>query len=119
MGRLQLRQRVAAQQRDEVLGDKLAVALVCPGSHLSPHVIQPAREEGADCLPGWIDRAAALQFGDQTRSRDLRLPLRSGEGMPTASALAGLRITDIEDDGPMAGRAFAQMSFHGVFSLPK
>src|SRR5262245_32755153 len=32
--------------------------------------------------------------------------------MPTAPALAGLRIAHVDHDGPMAGRAFAEVAFH-------
>src|SRR6516164_11608349 len=52
-----------------------------------------------------IDRIAALQFGDQLGALDLRLALRALERMPAALALA-----PCDDDGPMAGRPFADVA---------
>src|SRR5262245_2087697 len=64
-----------------------------------------------------LDRTTVLQFGDQPRAFDLRLPLSAGEAMPTAPALAGHRIMTIEDDCPTAGRALTDMAAHYFFSL--
>src|SRR5262249_41798219 len=46
----------------------------------------------------------------------LCLALRSLERMPALLALAAGRIAHVDDDGPMAGRSFADMSLH--FLLP-
>src|SRR5262249_19881921 len=59
-----------------------------------------------------IDRGAALQLGDQLCASDLRLALRSGKAVPAALALSGLRIAHVDDDGPVAGRAFTDVALH-------
>src|SRR5262249_13000274 len=59
-----------------------------------------------------IDCGAGLRLGDQAGALDLRLPLVAGEAVPAAFALAGLRIAHVNDDGPMTGRAFADMALH-------
>jgi hypothetical protein len=75
-------------------------------------------EELPDRDPARLDRTTVLQFGDQPRAFDLRLPLRSLEAMPTALALAGLRIAHVNDDSPMTGRPFANVALHfDSFSL--
>jgi hypothetical protein len=67
--------------------------------------------------PARLDRTTVLQFGDQPRAFDRRLPLRSLEAVPAALALAGLRITHVDDDGPVAGRPLAKMPPHFESSL--
>src|SRR5262249_1437684 len=69
-------------------------------------------EELPDRDPARLDRTTVLQFGDQPRAFDLRLPLRSFEAVPAALALAGLRVAHVDDDGPMTGRAFADVAPH-------
>src|SRR5215831_2980054 len=69
-------------------------------------------EELPDRDPARLDRTTVLQFGDQPRAFDLRLPLRSLEAVPAALALAGLRVAHVDDDGPMTGRAFADVPPH-------
>src|SRR5262245_939641 len=61
-----------------------------------------------------VDSGAALRLRDQFGAPGLRLPLGPGEAMPTALARAGLRIAQVDDDGPMAGGAFTKMSFHDL-----
>ena len=42
----------------------------------------------------------------------LRLPLGPGERVPLALSLARLRVADSKHDGPVAGRAFANLTPH-------
>src|SRR6516225_12157344 len=58
-----------------------------------------------------IDRIAALQFGDQLGTGDLRLALRALERVPAAFTLA-LRVMSVNDDGPAARRTLANVAFH-------
>src|SRR5262249_7954791 len=106
VGRLQLRQREASQQRRDVLAAKLGVAFVRPGRHLALHVLDPALKENRDGHPRRIDAGAVLQFRDQARGLYLRLSLRARKAMPAAPTLAGLRISHVDDDGPVAWGAF-------------
>src|SRR5262249_25975687 len=69
-------------------------------------------EELPDRDPARLDRTTVLQFGDQPRAFDLRLPLRSLEAVPAALALAGLRVAHVDDDGPMTGRPCAKIPPH-------
>src|SRR5262249_14878669 len=73
-------------------------------------------EELPDRDPARLDRTTVLQFGDQPRAFDLRLPLRSLEAVPAAFAFAGLRITHVNDDGPVAGRPLSNGPF---ISIPR
>src|SRR5262245_65926078 len=82
------------------------------GRDVARHVLDPAVEEGGDRQPGWLDGSAALQFCEQPSNLYLRLALRASEAMPAALALPSLRITHVDDDGPMAGRALADMALH-------
>src|ERR1700679_2057192 len=58
----------------------------------------------------------ALHFGYQASALDLRLPLGAREAMPLPTPLASRGIVQIEDDGPMARRSFAEMTPHFRFS---
>src|SRR6516165_3880808 len=69
-------------------------------------------EKRCDCDPGGVDRNAALHFRYQPGAFDLGLPFGASERMPAALALAGLGITHVDDDGPVTGRAFADVAFH-------
>src|SRR5262245_18978204 len=80
-----------------------------------PISIEPI-EELPDRDPARLDRTTVLKFGDQPRAFDLRLALRSVEAVRAALALAGLRVAHVDDDGRMAGRAFAEMALHFGFS---
>src|SRR5262249_30581477 len=71
-----------------------------------------AVKEFGECNARRIDSATALRLGDQTRALDLSLALCPLEGMPTALALAGLRVAHVDDDGPVTGRAFTDVAFH-------
>jgi hypothetical protein len=71
----------------------------------------------ADRDAQWIDAAGILHFRYQAGALDLRLALVAGESMPTPLALPCLRVAHVDDDGPMTGRAFAQMALHFDFSL--
>src|SRR5262245_7008702 len=82
------------------------------GRDLALHVLDPAFEEGGDRQPGWLDGSAALQFCEQPSNLYLRLALRASESMPAPLAFPSLRITHVDDDGPMAGGTLADMAFH-------
>src|SRR5262249_37798191 len=82
------------------------------GRDLALHVLDPAFEEGGDRQPGWLDGSAALQFCEQPSNLYLRLALRASEAMPAPLAFPSLRITHVDDDGPMAGGTLADMAFH-------
>src|SRR5262249_48876911 len=70
-------------------------------------------QERIDRDSRWIDRIAVLRLGDQPGALDLRLSLRASEAMPAALALA-LCVVSVNDDGPAAGRTFADVTFHGL-----
>src|SRR5262249_17642480 len=55
---------------------------------------------------------AALQFCEQPSNLYLRLALRASEAMPAPLASPSLRITHVDDDGPMAGGTLADMALH-------
>src|SRR5262249_37029713 len=59
-----------------------------------------------------FDVVAFASSGDQLGTFDLCLALRAGEAMPFAPALPGLRIAHVDDDGPMTGRALADVALH-------
>jgi hypothetical protein len=73
---------------------------------LTLHVLDPALEEGRDRLASGVDQGAFLGFEDQAGALDLSLPLRAHEVVPAAFALAGLRIMDVENDGPVPRGTF-------------
>src|SRR5262245_3562082 len=77
----------------------------------NPIALEPI-EECRDSDAGRIDGSAIFRLGDQARAFDLRLSLGAGEGMPPALALAGLWFTHVDDNCPVAGRAFAKMPSH-------
>src|SRR5262249_8903790 len=87
------------------------------GRDLALHVLDPAFEEGGDRQPGWLDGSAALQFCEQPSNLYLRLALRASESMPAPLAFPRLRITHVDDDGPMAGGTLADMASHLESSL--
>src|SRR5215831_9071427 len=117
MGRLKLWGCQGPQQRREVLPTQLGVTFMRPGRDLSLHVLDPAFEEGRDGHARGVDVGAVLQLGDQAGGLDLRLSLGARKGMPTAFAIAGLRIARVNHDGPVTGRAFAKMPPHFESSL--
>src|SRR5262249_6827701 len=63
-----------------------------------------------------LDVVALAGSGDKLGAFDLRLALRALKSVPLAPALAGLRITHVDDDGPVTGRPFAKMPPHFDFS---
>src|SRR5262245_32068789 len=112
VGRLQFRERQAAEQRHNVLTAQFRIAFVRAWGYLSLHVLDPPLEEAGDGLPLGLDVSAALHLGDQPRAFLLGLPLGALERVPAALALSGLRIANVDDDGPMAGGTLADMAFH-------
>src|SRR5215813_10059968 len=113
--RLQLRQKHIPQSREEIFGDDFCISLYGPRRHLGLDVGEPLFKEARHRQPGRLDGGAPLQFCEQPSSLHLRLPLRASEAMPAPLALTGYRIADVDDDGPMAGRAFADVAFHSFF----
>src|SRR5262249_4319119 len=69
-------------------------------------------EIGRNCHARGVYARAGLDLTQQPRALDLGLVLGAGEGMPAALALTGLRIADVDDDGPVTGRTFADVAFH-------
>jgi hypothetical protein len=79
---------------------------------LSLHVLDPALEERRERHASGVDLPAFLHLRDQASALDLCLSFGAGEGMPAALACAVLRIAHVDDDGPMAGRPFADVALH-------
>src|SRR5215831_5962558 len=77
---------------------------------------QPSIEIIRNRYAGRINIRATFQFGNELRASCLRLSLIPLEAMPAALALAG-NIAHVDDDGPMAARAFANMALHFVSPL--
>jgi hypothetical protein len=77
-----------------------------PWRDLAGHVLNPSVEEGGDRHAGRFDAGAVLHLGQQTGALNLRLALGSLEGVPALLTLVG-GVAPVNDDGPMAGRAFA------------
>ena len=73
---------------------------------------EPTVQKGRNSHPRWIDIGPPFPFGDQASAFDLRLPLGAFDAMPFATALAGLRIAHVDDDGPMTGGPFANVPLH-------
>src|SRR5262245_36653466 len=99
--------------RNLVLGE-LAIALRCSGGDVArrlPLVDPPAHELGHRDL-GALDVAAPAQIGDQFGLLNLSLTLGALDRMPLAFTPASLRIARFEDDGPVAGRALADVALH-------
>src|SRR5262245_60223806 len=117
VGRLQFRERQAAEQRHNVLTAQFRIAFVRAWRYLSLHVLDPPLEEASDGLPLRLDVSAALHLGDQPRTFLVCLPLAAVERVPAPFALARCRFAHVDNDGPMAGRALAKMSFHGSPSI--
>src|SRR5262249_25736443 len=112
VGRLQFRERQAAEQRHNVLTAQFRIAFVRAWRYLSLHVLDPPLEEAGDGLPLGLDVSAALHLGDQPRAFLVGLPLGALAGMPFTLALAAVWISHVDDDGPMTGRPLADMAFH-------
>src|SRR5262249_10700086 len=72
----------------------------------------PAFEKRRHRHAGGINAGAVFHFDQQPSAFDLRLALGAGKGVPAALALAGLWIAHVDDDGPMTGRAFADVASH-------
>src|SRR5438132_12777562 len=68
-----------------------------------------------------LNIATLTERDDQFSLFDLGFTLGADEGMPFAFALAGLRVAHVDYDGPMAGRALADVAFHltSPFALAK
>src|ERR1700750_1645471 len=76
---------------------------------VNPIALKPIEERGNGDL-GRIDRGAAV--GDKAGALDFRLAFVAPDRMPTALALTGCRIAHLDNDGPMAGRALADVTLH-------
>jgi hypothetical protein len=85
---------------------------VAAGGDLRGHVGKPSLQEGRNCYPRRINVRAPFRLGYEAGALNLCLSLSTPEAMPTALALSGGRIAHVDDDGPMAGRAFAKMPLH-------
>src|SRR5262249_6492260 len=110
--RLQLRQKHIPQRREEIFGDDFCISLYGPRRHLGLDVGEPLFKEARHRQPGWLDGSAALHFCEQPSNLYLRLALRASEAMPAPLASPSLRITHVDDDGPMAGGTLADMTLH-------
>jgi hypothetical protein len=94
------------------LMDDASVPLVRLGCDLCLDVIQPTLKERSECGLARLEVTPGLNGGYQPGAFDLRLPLRTLEGMPLPTALAGQRVGNVEDDCPMARAAFADVALH-------
>src|SRR5262249_4429056 len=112
--RSELAQNFGAEMWRDLMFEELPLALCCARSDVAggfPLVDAHAHEIGHRGLAG-LDVVAFASSGDKLGAFDLRLALRAGEAVPFAPARAGLWIAHVENDGPMTGRAFAEMPLH-------
>src|SRR5262249_17435548 len=100
--------------RYDLVLDKVPIALRRPWRDFPRGLPlgQPSPHEVGHCDLGRLDGGSTIDRGDEPGALDLCLALAALERMPTAPALAALRIAHIDDDGPMAGRAFAKVALH-------
>lgn len=63
----------------------------------------------------WPYIATPLQFGNLAGAFGLGFPLGSPERVPLALAFAGFGVAKIEDDGPVARRAFADVALTAAY----
>jgi hypothetical protein len=75
-------------------------------------VFEPTLQELRNGLLGGLEIGAAAHLGDKARALCLRLAFGAFEGVPLALARAGSGVAKIEDDGPMARRALANVALH-------
>jgi hypothetical protein len=75
-------------------------------------VLQPAVEELPNRKFCRFDIKATAQFRNKTRAFNLRLTLSAREAMPLPAASAGSGISHIDNDRPVARRAFADVPLH-------
>src|SRR5262245_31779314 len=100
--------------RYDLVLDKVPIALRRPWRDFPRGLPlgQPSPHEVGHCDLGRLDGGSTIDRGDEPGALDLCLALAALERMPTALALAGLRIAHVDHDGPMAGRAFADVTLH-------
>src|SRR5262249_51471741 len=110
--RLELGKLDVAQRRHDPVLHHLAVVLGRPGADLGRHMGQPTLQVLPQRHVGGVQGSTVLDLGNQLRALDLRLSLGARKGMPTAFAIAGLRIARVNHDGPVTGRAFADVAPH-------
>src|SRR5262245_10899314 len=101
------------------MGERAPVSLGAARAHLRGDPIPvKSRDKVGDRDPVRVDGDSALRLRDQLGALDLRLALGAGERMPAALALAGLRVVRVDHDGPMSGRTFTDVAFHGFAPVP-
>jgi hypothetical protein len=84
-------------------------------------LLKPFVEKRRERRLGRLDVGALGEFRYEAGTLGLRLALGSAERMPLAFAHARLRVAQVEDDGPVTGRPFADVtvSFWRSLSLPE
>src|SRR5262249_19084720 len=80
--------------------------------HQGLDVREPSLKEGCDRQSVGLNVAPTLKLRDQPGAFDLGLTFRAPKAVPFAPSLPCLGITRFDDDGPMTGRAFADMALH-------
>jgi CheY-like chemotaxis protein len=76
------------------------------------HVHQPFVKKFANSVFAWLDIDAPLHFRKEPRALHLSGTLRATEAVPFALPFSRARVALVDDDRPMAGRAFANVAFH-------
>src|SRR5215813_106306 len=109
---LQLCQDDCANRRDEIFRDDFRVAFMRLGRDVGLDAVEPLTEKLRYRGLGRLDICPAAHFGDEPRTGNLCLTLRTGKTIPFATAPASLWIMDVKHDGPTAGRTLADMSLH-------
>src|SRR5262245_29622315 len=112
--RPQLAQHLGAEMWRDLMFEELPLALCCARGDVAgglPLVDARAHEIGHRGFARF-DVVTPASSGDQLGTFDLCLALRAGEAVPFPPALPGLRIAHVDDDGPMAGRPFANVALH-------
>jgi hypothetical protein len=79
---------------------------------LRAYVREPPVEEFSDGDLARHHTAAGLLLGDETGTFELCRALGALEAVPAALALVSNGVALIDDDGPMAGRSFADVASH-------
>src|SRR5262249_11586499 len=114
--RAQLAQHLGAEMWRDLMFEKLPLALCRARGDAAgglPLVDARAHEIGYRGLARF-DVVAFASSGDQLGAFDLCLALRAGEAVPFPPAFPGLWIAHVDDDGPVTGRALADVALHDL-----